>query len=222
MAVSVLSRFRKHGFVWLFLLWFAFIFLIPEIGRMTLFNRSKSLVSNDAVNLEKLKTLMTFERRMKEQFERVKGDIRKRKDFVDRAMADYVNNSFLFNETVELRLTREMRKLIDLHQGISLVFPSAFFPLAAGEISSRGYWGYLDFVDFIMKMRRQFLKFYLNKNYLARDPKVEPFIREEETIFRGRSRLPRGFWIGFVLTGIYSAGLFSVSRLWLKKLVYRP
>ena len=221
-TVTLLSRFRRHVFVWLFILWFAFVFLIPEIGRMILFNRSKFLVSNDAVNLEKLKTLMTFERKMKEQFKQVSGDERKRMDFVNRAMADYINNSFLFNETVELRLTQEMRGLIHLHQGVSLAFPSAFFSLAAGEISSRGYWGYLDFVDFIMKMRREFLKYYVNKNYFTHDREVLPFIRGEQAIFRGRSRLPGGFWTGFALTVMYCACFLFVSRLFLKKLVYRP
>lgn len=222
MTMTLVFRFRSHVFVWLFILWFAFVFLIPEIGRISLFNRSQSLVSDDAVNLEKLKTVMTFERKMKEQFKEFKGDAKQRMDLVNRAMADYINNSFLFNETVELRLTQEMRKLIHLHQGVSLLFPSALFSLAAGEISSRGYWGYLDFVDFIMKMRREFLKYYLNKNYFAHNREVLPFIRGEQTIFRGRSRLPGGFWTGWALMVMYCACFLLASRLILKRLVYRP
>jgi hypothetical protein len=222
MAMTLVFRFRSHVFAWLFILWFAFVFLIPEIGRISLFNRSQSLVSDDAVNLEKLKTVMTFERKMKEQFNRFNGNTKQRMDLVNRAMADYINNSFLFNETVELRLTQEMRKLIHLHQGVSLIFPSTYFSLAAGEISSRGYWGYLDFVDFIMKIRREFLKYYLNKNYLAQNREVLPFIYGEQAIFRGRSRLPGGFWTGLALTAAYCACFLLASLFFLRKLVYRP
>ena len=47
--------------LWIFMIWFASIYLIPEISRSYLSGYSQDLPSNEEINMKKLKTLMDFE-----------------------------------------------------------------------------------------------------------------------------------------------------------------
>jgi hypothetical protein len=72
-----------------------------------------------------------------------------------------------------------------------------------------------------MKLRNRFMQFYLEKRYETNDAAVESFVKNDENIFRARSRLPKTFWLGFLATGFYAAAFFVMAYWPLRRLVYQ-
>ena len=50
-------------------------------------------------------------------------------------------------------------------------FPRPSINFVTGEASGKGYYGYLDFMDYIMKLRNRFIQFYLKKRYEEQEPR---------------------------------------------------
>ena len=63
---TVLVGFRKVFFLWFFIVWFICVFLLPEINRISVFNKSRALESAEKVNLEKFRTLMALEKKFRD------------------------------------------------------------------------------------------------------------------------------------------------------------
>jgi hypothetical protein len=211
---AVLARFRKIFFLWLFLIWFACVFLLPEINRISVFNKSTALESAEKVNLEKFRTLMAMEQRFRDFLKENPGiSLDQIREMQKKFAVNFLNSSYLLNMGRETKYLREVGKIVRSHEQQSVVFPSTFYYFLIGEISSKGYYGYLDFMDYIMKLRNRFIQFYLHKRYESRDEKVESFVKGSENIFLARSRLPGTFWLGLMLTVFYGVSCFMLG-LW--------
>ena len=59
--MKILSKFKIVSYLWIFIIWFASIYIVPEITRSYLVKYSQDLPSNEEVNMKKLKTIMDFE-----------------------------------------------------------------------------------------------------------------------------------------------------------------
>jgi hypothetical protein len=218
---TVLVRFGKIFFFWLFIVWFICIFLLPEVNRIIVFNKSSGLESAEKVNLDKFRTLMTMEKRFLDFLkEKPKISPDQFREMQKKFAINFLNNSYLLNMSRETRYLREVAKVITGHEWQSVVFPSTFYYFLTGEASGKGYYGYLDFMDYIMRLRNRFIQFYIHKRYEASDAVVEPFVKSDENVFHSRSRLPGTFWLGFLSTLVYAAGFFLLAYWRLKRLVH--
>lgn len=212
---TVVTGFRKTSFLWLFLVWFACIFLLPELGRISVFKESQRLEPAEKVNLEKFRNLMAIEKKfrdyLKENSANTLDHIRRmQKEFA----MQFINNSFLVNSGLEIRYLRQVERVIAAHERRSVLFPSTYLQFLGGEISGKGYRGYLQFMGHVMNVRARFTQFIMRKRYLEGGAAMESFVKGSENIFRSPSRLPGSFWLGTALTGLYGAVLFLLS-LWL-------
>jgi hypothetical protein len=219
---SVLVGFRNIFFLWFFIVWFICIFLLPEINRISIFNQSLVLESAEKVNLEKFRTLMALEKKFRDYLKvnsaTPMGQIRQmQKQFA----VQFINSSYLVNTGLETKYLRDVESVIAGHERQSVLFPTTFYQFLTGEASGKGYYGYLDFMDYIMKLRNRFMQFYLKKRYESNDATVESFVKNDENIFRARSRLPKTFWLGFLATGFYAAAFFVMAYWPLRRLVYQ-
>ncbi len=112
----------------------------------------------------------------------------------------FINSSYLVNTGLETKYLRDVERVIAGHERQSVLFPTTFYHFLTGEASGKGYYGYLDFMDYIMKLRNRFVQYYLKKRYESNDTVVESFVKNDENIFRARSRLPKTFWLGLLTT----------------------
>jgi len=218
---SVLVGFRNIFFLWFFIVWFICIFLLPEMNRISVFNQSLVLESAEKVNLEKFRTLMALEKKFRDYLKvnpaTPMGQIRQmQKKFA----VQFINSSYLVNSGLETKYLRDVEGVISGHERQSVLFPTTFYQFLTGEASGKGYYGYLDFMDYIMKLRNRFMQFYLKKRYESNDATVESFVHHDENIFRARSRLPKTFWLGLLATGFYSVAFFAMAYWPLRRLVY--
>jgi hypothetical protein len=218
---AVLVRFRKIFFLWLFIVWFICIFLLPEISRIRVYNSSSVLESAEKVNLEKFRVLMAMEKRFRDYLkEKPTIPLDQIRQMQKKFAVNFLNNSYLLNMGRETKYLREVGKIISGHEWQSILFPTTFYYFLNGEASGKGYYGYLDFMDYIMKLRNRFVQFYMQKRYEANDTTVESFVKGSENIFLARSQLPKTYWIGLLATVFYGA-VFLILAYWrLRCLVY--
>jgi hypothetical protein len=131
----------------------------------------------------------------------------------------FINSSYLMNTGLESKYQREVEQVIAGHERLSVCFPTTYYQFLTGEVSGKGYFGYLDFMDYIMRLRNRFIQFYLKKRYEENDAAVESFVKNGENVFHSRSRLPGSFRLGILATALYCALLFVLAYWRLRRLV---
>ncbi len=220
---SVLVYFRKIFFLWFFIVWFVCIFLLPEINRISVFNQSLVLESAEKVNLEKFRTLMALEKKFRDYLKvNPAAPLDQIRQMQKKFAVQFLNSTYLVNTGLETKYLRDVEKVIAGHERQSVLFPTTFYHFLTGEVSGKGYYGYLDFMDYIMKLRNRFMQFYLKKRYESNDAAVESFVKNEENLFRARSRLPKTFWLGLLATVLYGAAFLALAYWRLRCLVFQP
>ena len=220
---TVLVRFRKTFFLWFFVAWFACIFLLPELGRISVFRKSQSLEPAEKVNLEKFRNLMAMEKDFREYLKaNPRTSLDQIRQMQKKFAVQFINSSHLVNTALELRYLRKVENVIADHECRSLLFPTTYYQFLSGEVSGKGYHGYLDFMDYIIKLRGRFMQFYLKKRYLEPDSAIESFVKSDENIFRPRSRLPHSFTSGVMVTVCYCAVLLLLAFWSLQRQLRRP
>ncbi|MBE0664467.1 MAG: hypothetical protein IH584_01495, partial [Candidatus Aminicenantes bacterium] len=167
---SVLVRFRKVFFLWIFIVWFFCIFLLPEINRISVFNQSLVLESAEKVNLDKFRSLMVLEKKFSDYLKmNAATPLDQLRQMQKKVAVQFINSSYLVNTGLETKYLREVERVIAGHERQSVLFPTTFYHFLTGESSGKGYYGYLDFMDYIMKLRNRFVQYYLKKRYESND-----------------------------------------------------
>ncbi len=218
---TVLVGFRKVFFLWIFIVWFLCIFLLPEINRISVFNKSLALESAEKINLDKFHTLMALEKKFSDYL-KINPDtsLNQIRQMQKKFAVQFINSSYLVNTGLETRYLRDVENVIAGHERQSVLFPTTFYYFLTGEISGKGYYGYLDFMDYIIKLRNRFMQYYLKKRYESNDAPVESFVKRDENIFHSRCRLPDTFWIGLLVMALYGIAFFILAFWRLRSLVY--
>jgi hypothetical protein len=201
------------GFVMVIISWFVLVFLFPGIVNTIISRKADNIVSNYKLELQKLKSLMDFER---QSFEELGYTTKDNLDAVRRHLEDFQEKGYPKIQAFEERLRDEMVENIRYFEFLSSLFPSTFYLSTSNEISSKGYESFILFFDYIRELKKKFVRFYLDHRYYSDDPfdaprTVESFIKGTENLFYSKSRTPRGFSLGILLTLVYIAGLFIVS-----------
>jgi hypothetical protein len=186
-SIFFLDR-RKAAIASFFVFWIVFAIFLPSLSSKYIVNKTSQLPSEEKINITKFSELQRFN---KEQRLKIAREI----------ITRFFNEASKTNEDIELANIRDIMKIISLENNISLAFPSTFYLLIQNEISARSYRSYIDFLRYILDLREDFLKFYLDKKYFSKAWRVESFIKGDENIFRAESRLPENFWAGVGITG---------------------
>jgi ABC-type transport system involved in multi-copper enzyme maturation permease subunit len=201
------------GFVMVIISWFVLVFLFPGIVNRITSREADNLVSNYKLELQKLKSMMDFER---EALENLGSTTKDNLEAVRKSVEDFLEKGFKKIHAFEERLRNKMEENIRYFEFLSSLFPSTFYLSTSNEISSKGYENFILFFDYIRELKKKFLRFYLDHRYYSEDPfdapkRVESFIKGNENLFDSKSRAPRGFTRGILLTLAYIIGLFIIS-----------
>ncbi len=201
------------GFVMVIISWFALVFLFPGIVNSITSRKADDLVSNYKLELQKLMSLMDFERQSLEELgSTTKDNI----EAVRKSVEGFLQKGFIEIQVFEERLRNEMEENIRYFEFLSSLFPSTFYLSTSNEISSNGYENFILFFDYIRELKKKFLRFHIDHRFYSDDQfdapkKVESFIKSNENLFYSKSRTPRGFTRGVLLTLVYIIGLFIIS-----------
>lgn len=194
--------------------WFVSVFIIPEIATIHLHKKASSLLSTEAHNLMKLRELLTYEKDVHTSIKDIQSlTLAERKKIYAQKVKDFMESGYLRNNQREKKLNQDVRDTLVGYEKALMAFPSGFYPFLSGEMSGRGYWDYVDLVDYTINLRHEFVKFYLEKRYRSVSDTIIPFVKNGENVFRRTGRLPQRYWIALGLTFVYIALLFLASYL---------
>jgi len=202
--MGIILRFKKIFVMSAYLIWFIIIFIIPLIQKMDLEKRAKKIKSNEIVNIKKLTNGKDFERKagiffVNLQEKKVKEIKAIARQFVD----EYIKKILPLNSAIENNLNKEVKGLISHYENQAIISPSSFYCFLTKEFSGMGYYGYQDFLKYILQLKKDFYRFYFDKRYNHIGQSVEPFVKNNRNIFRPRSLLPANFRKGLVLMLFY-------------------
>jgi hypothetical protein len=208
--LTVLFRFNKVLVNSAYLVWFVIIFVVPLIYNLDLEKRAKQIKSNETVNIEKLNNGKDFERKTEAYFKNLQEkkvkDIRPvTKQFVQ----EYLERILPLNTAIETNLNREVKRLILHHENNTIFTPSSFYCFLSKEFSSMGYYGYQDFLTYILMLKDGFYHYYFDHRYNQIDQTVEPFVKNNENIFLSKSLLPGNYRKGMLITFLYCLVLLA-------------
>jgi hypothetical protein len=217
---AVLVGFRRVFFLWFFIAWFVCVFLLPEMSRISVFNESRALESAEKVNLEKFRNLMALEKKFRDYLKvNPSTPLNQARQMQKKFAVQFINSSYLVNTGLETKYLREVERVIAGHERQSVLFPTTYYQFVTGEVAGKGYYGYLDFMNYIMELRNRFIQFYLSRRYEEPEPPVESFVKNDDNVFRSRSRLPGSFRLGILATALYGIALFFLAFWRLRRLV---
>lgn len=203
---------RNRSFLYIFaiIVWFVSVSGIPELQAFYMQNQSQRLSANEKYNITKLDRLMQSEKQMREAIEGIKDRSKIKQLFKEKA-SEFFETGYKENRELENDISRGIRKIVREFGTVSLFYPTMYYQYLSGELSGKGYYGYLDFTDYILNLRHEFVRFYLKKRYESNDRTVESFVKNDENIFKAKSTLPGNFLIGFMLNLLYVVGMFALA-----------
>lgn len=144
-------------------------------------------------------------------------------DLLRKEIESYLNNEYKDIEAIDVRLKGDIKQVIIASNNLYNFLPTTFYLSTANEASSRGYQNFLDFYGYSHTLRRQFVRFWIDRVYYN-DPKVlVNFVKDDENIFKAKSKLPFNFRQGvFINSGYCIILLFLSYFLFIRNLFPAP
>ncbi|HLP45789.1 MAG TPA: hypothetical protein VK469_07585 [Candidatus Kapabacteria bacterium] len=223
LLIKAICKYRRNAFQVLMISWFIFIFLVPEIGKVYRSMKTSLLPSEEKLDIVKLRTLLDSEFNIKQSISNYlsKHNINSKEEYQEfqkllkKLFKDYINNGYALNQKKEADFLQKVKQDIDIFSFLNTLYPVDFLNYTSAEVSGKGYNAYIDFFQYIIKLRDRFMQFYGQKRpETAADVKpvgVESFIRNSENIYQAKSRLPENFGLGMVFMFSYLAILLGFS-----------
>jgi hypothetical protein len=203
-------RNRAYLYIFAVIFWFISVSGIPELQAFYMQSQSQRLSANEKYNITKLDRLMEMEKQMRKTIEGIKDRNKIQQLFKEKA-GEFFETGYKDNREIENDISRGIRSIVYTYGTISLFYPTMYYQYLSGELSGKGYNGYLDFTDYILNLRHEFVRFYLKKRYESNDRTVESFVKNSENIYMAGSTLPGNFPMGIFLNILYVIGLFLLA-----------
>lgn len=179
--------------------WFFLAFVVPVILQQWTYNRAFKMSSIFQRETEEIKLFMNYEKTSLEKagkFELSKAGTDDERDM----FLAFWNNDFRKLIDLEKETIKEMKAPISFYQNLAALFPSTFFISVSNEVSSRGFANLVNFYEFSLEKKKDFI-WYLAENLLiTKEMKFLPFLKEDENVYPGKIQLPYNFSFGFTIT----------------------
>jgi hypothetical protein len=200
-------------------------------------------------NNDNLKAVMTEEENMKKKH----GILPLNKKPTEEEIIDARESLFRYNKKIRENLDGLKHKLenkIKTRKFIASLFPTLFYFSLCEDASTNGYDSYIDFFTFSEDKKEKFVQFSVDRIYPFPEdepdkksnqdskesqgkqgdkgdqnklPKVESFIKDDEDLFFAKSKLPRYFWLGSIISILWIAGfLLPAYRRTFRQLKGKP
>lgn len=188
----------------------------------------KTIESWLADNLSKAKTIDGI----KKYLEEMKADLAKRGNKIPEEMARrYLDKEYIEIQKIENKLKTKMESHITFSETLSSFFPTTFYLSTSDEISSRGYSNIIEFYQFALDSKTEFMVFYVNEKYEpeANKNKIKSFIEDvketeqnfkEANVFPALSKLPKNFYFGILMSMVWIILFFVASYRRYRKALY--
>lgn len=201
---------KEIAYPLIFASWLIFVFIFTAVIHSASDLKQKEMTRNLQTVLEKFKEGMNFEAEMKKKYgEFDKNDMAKNRVVIKY----YIDNYFNKLKQLEKELKAVFEGYINSYRQSSVLTSVTFYIATCNEASSRGYENYFAFYDYLINMYNDFFLFWVDRVYYN-DPKIMvSFIKGDENIFKGVSRVPSNYWTGNAIQAIYFLFFYFLGYL---------
>ncbi len=200
------------------LLWVIFVFFAAAPINALVKRDAQEITSQYRTELDKLNISFNFEKKAEEKFGKFD---RKKIETARKVIEGFWNDDYKKITALEQKQIDEIAGVIDKYRELHLYTPVTLYTLTANELSSRGCGTFLDFYTYVKDLQVRFVRFIIDRTYYN-DPKVlVSFVKGDENLFFGRSKLPPGFARGAAFNLGIIIILYLVSFLFFKASMYR-
>jgi hypothetical protein len=220
LVVGGLARSKSTAVLICIVVWILFVFFIPGGVESFISKRAERLPSNYRIDLDKIILHRRFENRAEDsagKFDRSKRNTKSEIELIESYSLNELKKILELDRMIE----RESRNLVNLYQRISVFFPTTFYLCTANGVSSGGYESVIDFHHYTRQMKEGFVRYYIDEYFRKKSDKVENFIKGDEAVFTGQSRLGGYFWQGNIMTWLYLVLLLYWGYYLFKRNMFR-
>ncbi len=200
-------------------------------------------------NHENLIAVMTEEKNLTKKHGILPGDRKPTKEEIIDARQAILNQSEKILANLD-QLKKKLESKIKTRKLIASFFPTLFYFSLCEDASTNGYDNFIDFFTFSEDIKKSFVQFSIDRIYPFPEdepdkksnqdskesqgkqgdkgdqnklPKVESFIKDDEDLFFAKSKLPRYFWLGSIISILWIAGfLLPAYRRTFRQLKGKP
>ena len=210
---------RETGNFLAVIIWFVAVLVLPAAAEKAVEKKADAIISHFKLELEKWNKIIAFENRAIQKqgkFNPANANTNTERDLVE----SFIKNEYQHILAAERQLEIEMAEIAKFYRDLSAVFPTTSHRAVTNGISGKGYEAGVGFYRRGRITKEKFADFYKKKRYYSDDKQVEPFIKGEENIYYGKSRLPGNFWemtaikLLWVLAVLYAAYLVNRRDLY--------
>jgi hypothetical protein len=197
---------EKKGMKYLYavLFWLLTAVGIPGITSEFISLQANKIQPEEALNVDKFKRLMDFEKASAKKFFKLME--KKGADpyqIAQEIMKEYMEKIFPANNQKEEEFLKEEKSVMKLNEACSLVFPTAYHHFLSKEMPGSGDYTHLLLMDYIKKLREEFITYYIYKRYYEKDKTVDNFIKADENIFKAAPTIPGSYFPGLAVLFLF-------------------
>ncbi len=219
-TVFTLSKSRREFKIIVSLIaWGLFVFVLPEYNNLKSQKKSEALPAvQEHIDLKK-QILLGHEKMIRNAVMPLLKEGKNAEAFKvqKRLVEEYLNNDYKKVQALERAYIDDTNKIIDENESRLFFVPTVAFLNLSRECSGLGRRGYLDFLSHVSSLNKDFLRFITTKRYSSKDKTLEPFLKNDENIFRAKPQIPTTYWASLVTTLLLSIGLLAGSIITLKR-----
>jgi ABC-type transport system involved in multi-copper enzyme maturation permease subunit len=200
---------RFWGWSSMVISWFLMAFIIPVLIYHFTYLRAGSITSAHKMETKKQKAFWDYEKNSFKK-EGTFNDSKKGTENEKQMFLHFWDNGFKKAMRYEKNMLNEMKNNASFFQTLAGFFPTTFFISINNEMSSRGFFNLLAFNAYTQEKKIDFI-WYIAQNHIFSTGMVfPPFIKKNENIYQGQSRLPGNYGFGMAVTLIWLIVLFSL------------
>jgi len=205
---------KKNGLAIILAIWLVMVIAIPMVISAVNEGNAEAIPYSYQLFSDKLKVVTDFEKETAQTHGEFKNSARVSGREV---IEGYWRDHYPKMDNLEDRFKNKMKRVNRKNNALSVWFPTTFYQLTAVESSSRGFEGFKDFYDYLQTLRRQYLRFWLNRVFYFNVKIMVNFIEGDMNIFRAQSRLPENFNAGILIHLVYILAAMMGSYVSFKK-----
>lgn len=198
--------------------WFVLVLLLPAAVTAVVNKKAAKITESGKVELEQLKIIVDFEKRVENEIGKFN---RKRSDEFRIKAESYWNNDYKLLEKIENSLKNEVALQMDSYHNFCKWTPITFYLSAGKYVGGKGPDNYLGYYDFLINLKRNFLRFFIDRCFYHNPLEMVNFIKADENLFYARSQMPSHFGTGLLITFLYIALFLAISFFQFNKSLYR-
>lgn len=201
------------------IIWFVSTIFFPAAINMVISGKAINITTIYEIELEKLIILSDFEKRSIQKAGKLPYGVEPA-DIHKELAVSYLRNEFMRILEHDQNMMYQMEKNVSLFKKLAMLIPTTNYLSINYDLNTHGYKSLLVFYRKVLDVKRGFMKYYIDAAYSQKKEIVEPFLKDEEILFKYESQLTWEIPGGIVISLIFFLAFMTGAWRWYKKTLY--